>query len=173
MLDHISIGVRDIERSRRFYDSVLAPLGYSRKMDVGATSGYGGDTPVYWIALAERPVPSDSESACTFALPRRRAKASMPSMPRRAPQAAATTASPACARITAPIITRPLPSIPTAIGSKPIAAARYRACPDKTGRRSAVAPKADQRGAAKMSVKCQMATIRRLLAATTKDSIDL
>jgi catechol 2,3-dioxygenase-like lactoylglutathione lyase family enzyme len=51
MLDHISIGVRVIERSRRFYDSVLAPLGYSRKMDVGATSGYGGDTPVYWIAL--------------------------------------------------------------------------------------------------------------------------
>jgi catechol 2,3-dioxygenase-like lactoylglutathione lyase family enzyme len=66
MLDHISIGVRDIERSRRFYDSVLAPLGYSRKMDVGATSGYGGDTPVYWIALAERPVPSDPKSGLHF-----------------------------------------------------------------------------------------------------------
>jgi hypothetical protein len=45
---------------------VLAPLGYSRKMDVGATSGYGGDTPVYWIALAERPVPSDPESGLHF-----------------------------------------------------------------------------------------------------------
>jgi catechol 2,3-dioxygenase-like lactoylglutathione lyase family enzyme len=66
MLDHISIGVRVIERSRRFYDSVLAPLGYSRKMDVGATSGYGGDTPVYWIALSERPVPSDPESGLHF-----------------------------------------------------------------------------------------------------------
>ena len=28
MIDHISIGVRDIARTRRFYDAVLAPLGY-------------------------------------------------------------------------------------------------------------------------------------------------
>lgn len=73
MLDHISIGVRDIERSRRFYDTVLAPLGYARKMDVEASSGYGGDTPVYWIALAERPVPPDPESGLhvCFAAPTR------------------------------------------------------------------------------------------------------
>jgi catechol 2,3-dioxygenase-like lactoylglutathione lyase family enzyme len=28
MIAHISIGVRDVERSRRFYDAVLEPLGY-------------------------------------------------------------------------------------------------------------------------------------------------
>jgi catechol 2,3-dioxygenase-like lactoylglutathione lyase family enzyme len=29
MIAHISIGVRDVERSKRFYDAVLEPLGYS------------------------------------------------------------------------------------------------------------------------------------------------
>ena len=29
MLDHVSIGVRDIERTRKFYDATLQPLGYS------------------------------------------------------------------------------------------------------------------------------------------------
>ena len=28
MLDHISLGVRDLARARRFYDAALAPLGY-------------------------------------------------------------------------------------------------------------------------------------------------
>lgn len=30
MLHHISIGAKDIERTARFYDAVLAPLGYVR-----------------------------------------------------------------------------------------------------------------------------------------------
>jgi catechol 2,3-dioxygenase-like lactoylglutathione lyase family enzyme len=33
MLDHISLGVKDIERSRRFYDAVLRPLGLVRIVD--------------------------------------------------------------------------------------------------------------------------------------------
>jgi catechol 2,3-dioxygenase-like lactoylglutathione lyase family enzyme len=28
MLDHVSIGVRDLAKTRRFYDAVLRPLGY-------------------------------------------------------------------------------------------------------------------------------------------------
>ena len=43
MLDHVSIGVRDIGRTRGFYDSVFAPLGY-RCLSAGETSlGYGKD----------------------------------------------------------------------------------------------------------------------------------
>jgi len=30
MLDHISLGVTDLERSRRFYDAALRPLGLVR-----------------------------------------------------------------------------------------------------------------------------------------------
>jgi len=42
MLDHISLGVTDLERSRRFYDAVLAPLGLVRLLDFeGRGSDYG------------------------------------------------------------------------------------------------------------------------------------
>jgi len=33
MLDHVSLGVTDLERSRRFYDTVLRPLGIVRTVD--------------------------------------------------------------------------------------------------------------------------------------------
>src|SRR5207247_2719435 len=33
MLDHVSLGVRALERSRRFYDAVLRPLGIVRIVD--------------------------------------------------------------------------------------------------------------------------------------------
>jgi catechol 2,3-dioxygenase-like lactoylglutathione lyase family enzyme len=39
MLDHVSLGVSDINRSRRFYDSVLRPLGLVRIVDFGAGRG--------------------------------------------------------------------------------------------------------------------------------------
>ena len=33
MLDHVSLGVTDLERSRRFYDAVLQPIGLVRIVD--------------------------------------------------------------------------------------------------------------------------------------------
>jgi catechol 2,3-dioxygenase-like lactoylglutathione lyase family enzyme len=33
MLDHVSLGVSDLERSRQFYDAVLRPLGVVRIVD--------------------------------------------------------------------------------------------------------------------------------------------
>ena len=33
MLDHVSLGVCELERSRRFYDAVLRPLGLVRTLD--------------------------------------------------------------------------------------------------------------------------------------------
>jgi catechol 2,3-dioxygenase-like lactoylglutathione lyase family enzyme len=42
MLDHISLGVGDLERSRRFYDAALRPLGIVRTVDFqGRGSDYG------------------------------------------------------------------------------------------------------------------------------------
>jgi len=42
MLDHVSLGVRDLERSRHFYDAVLEPLGLVRTVDFdGRGSDYG------------------------------------------------------------------------------------------------------------------------------------
>ena len=42
MLDHISLGVSNLERSRRFYDAVLPPVGLVRTVDFqGRGSDYG------------------------------------------------------------------------------------------------------------------------------------
>jgi catechol 2,3-dioxygenase-like lactoylglutathione lyase family enzyme len=43
MLDHVSLGVSDIDRSRRFYDAALCPLGVVRIADFrdGRGSDYG------------------------------------------------------------------------------------------------------------------------------------
>jgi catechol 2,3-dioxygenase-like lactoylglutathione lyase family enzyme len=74
MLDHISIGVRDIKRTRRFYDAALKPLGYTCLSDGDTSLGYGRDAVALWISVAPRPVPADEGSGLhiCFAAPTRR-----------------------------------------------------------------------------------------------------
>ena len=43
MIDHLSVGVSDLEQGRSFYDAVMAPLGYRRVIDKVRSSGYGPD----------------------------------------------------------------------------------------------------------------------------------
>jgi len=66
MLDHVSIGVRDIARSKRFYDAALAPLGYGCKSESAGSLGYGGDGVALWIGAAGSPVPPDDQSNLHF-----------------------------------------------------------------------------------------------------------
>jgi catechol 2,3-dioxygenase-like lactoylglutathione lyase family enzyme len=50
MLDHLSIQCADLPRSAAFYDTVLAPLGYTRIMERGVVIGYGRDRkPSFWL----------------------------------------------------------------------------------------------------------------------------
>ena len=51
MLDHVSVGVSDLERAARFYDAALAPLGLSRLVSRPATIGFGKAYPELWINL--------------------------------------------------------------------------------------------------------------------------
>src|SRR5262245_22871810 len=63
MINHISIGVRDIVKAKRFYDAALAPLGYTCLSQSEGSLGYGqGSTIALWISAVERPVPSDAGS---------------------------------------------------------------------------------------------------------------
>ena len=41
MFDHVSIGVADIARSKKFYDAALSPLGFTRLSDGESSLGYG------------------------------------------------------------------------------------------------------------------------------------
>ena len=68
MIAHISIGVRDIDQSKRFYDAVLEPLGYKciREARTLVGYGYGIDTISFWVVAAERPVPADEKSGMHF-----------------------------------------------------------------------------------------------------------
>ncbi|MGE0715031.1 MAG: VOC family protein [Alphaproteobacteria bacterium] len=66
MLDHVSIGVRDVARAKAFYDAALKPLGYTC-LSAGDTSlGYGRDAIVYWVNQADSPVPADPRSGLHF-----------------------------------------------------------------------------------------------------------
>ena len=61
MIDHISIGVRDIGRARQFYDATLQPLGYVCLSGGDTSLAYGKDVAL-WISVAERPVAPDPGS---------------------------------------------------------------------------------------------------------------
>jgi catechol 2,3-dioxygenase-like lactoylglutathione lyase family enzyme len=62
MIDHVSVTVRDLALSARFYEQLLAPLGYQKLRDDPATVGYGKKYPELW--LNHRPKASiDAEGA--------------------------------------------------------------------------------------------------------------
>jgi catechol 2,3-dioxygenase-like lactoylglutathione lyase family enzyme len=63
MLDHVGFAVADAERSKRFYEQALAPLGITLIMSVtpeqteagGTAHGFGSDgKPYFWIGDNER-----------------------------------------------------------------------------------------------------------------------
>lgn len=62
MIDHISIGVGDAARTKRFYDAALEPLGYMLLSKGEGSLGYGKDAPQFWANVASRPVEADLES---------------------------------------------------------------------------------------------------------------
>ena len=66
MLDHVSIGVRDIAKTKQFYDAALQPLGYACLSEGPEYLGYGKKSVVFWISLSKRPVPADVESGLHF-----------------------------------------------------------------------------------------------------------
>lgn len=57
MIDHITLGVADFDRSAAFFDKALAPLGLSRLYTMPPeftggvpSTGYGDTRPFFWIA---------------------------------------------------------------------------------------------------------------------------
>ena len=66
MIDHVSIGVRDVAKAKRFYDAALKPLGYKCLSEAESSLGYGRDAVAFWISGTERPVPPDNKSGLHF-----------------------------------------------------------------------------------------------------------
>ena len=66
MLDHVSIGVRDIARTKEFYDAALGALGLSCLSLDTASLGYGAEAIFFWISRVDSPVPADPKSGLHF-----------------------------------------------------------------------------------------------------------
>ena len=61
MIDHVSIGVRDIDQATRFYEAVLGAVGYTKLEARPATVGFGKTYPELWINLRATMAPDASD----------------------------------------------------------------------------------------------------------------
>jgi catechol 2,3-dioxygenase-like lactoylglutathione lyase family enzyme len=66
MINHVSIGVSDIAKTKVFYDAVLRPLGYTRLSSGDTSLGYGKESVVLWISHTKSPVKADPASGLHF-----------------------------------------------------------------------------------------------------------
>ncbi len=57
MIDHVSVPVRDLDAAARFYQAVLATLGFTQLETRPATVGFGKKYPEFWINLRTGAVP--------------------------------------------------------------------------------------------------------------------
>ena len=77
MLDHISLGVRDLTVSGAFYDAALAPLGYRRVLEKGIGMAYGPGPDrtgmMFWIVGPNADASATRGSHVAFAAPSRAA----------------------------------------------------------------------------------------------------
>jgi catechol 2,3-dioxygenase-like lactoylglutathione lyase family enzyme len=66
MINHVSIGVRDVARSKKFYDAALKPLGFSLLSDGESSLGYGEKAVQLWLGATKKPVKADMDSGLHF-----------------------------------------------------------------------------------------------------------
>jgi catechol 2,3-dioxygenase-like lactoylglutathione lyase family enzyme len=62
MIDHVSIAVRDLDATGRFYEAVLGTLGHAKLRDQANTLGFGKRYPEFWLnhRPGMAPAPADS-----------------------------------------------------------------------------------------------------------------
>jgi catechol 2,3-dioxygenase-like lactoylglutathione lyase family enzyme len=68
MIDHVSIAVRDLARCGRFYETVLATLGYSRLVARPGTVGFGKKYPEFWLNERSAMTPIDADTGAHICL---------------------------------------------------------------------------------------------------------
>lgn len=66
MINHVSIGVRDVARAKVFYDAALKPLGYTCQSSSETSLGYGEVAIQFWIGVSEKPLAADAQSGLHF-----------------------------------------------------------------------------------------------------------
>ena len=49
MIDHVSVGVRDLAKAAVFYEEILATLGSKKLIERTGTVGFGKNYPEFWL----------------------------------------------------------------------------------------------------------------------------
>lgn len=77
MLDHVSLGVRDLARSAALYEEVLGTLGHAKLMEREGTVGFGKKYPELWLNLRAKrvPQPGSGDHVCLRARTRQHVEA--------------------------------------------------------------------------------------------------
>jgi catechol 2,3-dioxygenase-like lactoylglutathione lyase family enzyme len=61
MIHHVSLSASDIDRSGRFYDAVLSPLGWRRHVDTSDQVGWGIVRPVFFVSREDHGIAGGCE----------------------------------------------------------------------------------------------------------------
>jgi catechol 2,3-dioxygenase-like lactoylglutathione lyase family enzyme len=67
MIDHVSVAVRDLQASARFYEAVLGALGFAKLEERPATIAFGKSYSEFWINMREampRVAPESGAHVC-------------------------------------------------------------------------------------------------------------
>jgi catechol 2,3-dioxygenase-like lactoylglutathione lyase family enzyme len=68
MIDHVSVGVTNLEVAARFYEAVLGVIGYQRLEVRPRTIGFGKTYAEFWINLREAMAPVAADSGAHVGL---------------------------------------------------------------------------------------------------------
>ena len=75
MIDHVSLAVRDLAASTRFYEAVLATLGHGKLVERPRTVGFGKRYAELWLNLRTGMAPVEANSGRHVCLRARSAEA--------------------------------------------------------------------------------------------------
>ena len=72
---HTTVGTNNLDKARKFYDAVLAPLGLKRIMDMDRGSAWGTEAPEFFVLMPLDGNAATSGNGCTvgFRAPNRAA----------------------------------------------------------------------------------------------------
>lgn len=68
MIDHVSVPVRDLDRSAQFYRAVLGAIGYEKLVVRPRTIGFGKKYPEFWLNLRATMAPLADDCGAHAAL---------------------------------------------------------------------------------------------------------
>lgn len=68
MIDHVSIGVRNLEKSTELYQAILSLLGFKKLSSSDTSVGFGKKYPEFWLNLRTNKNIDDNDNGCHICL---------------------------------------------------------------------------------------------------------